>query len=337
MNDHEPETPETPSGPNLKHAAIVSTVLLSAVLLAVLYLRQTEHLAPESSVVASIAPLHSLVSAVMEGVDTPVLLLPPGTSPHGHTLSPSENEAFFRANLIVWVDPAVESALPRMIKLLPNHVFLLQVGDLKGVTRLPARRGGLWLGDEAGARDHESDDGDHADNADHDPHLWLDTGNAEIWVDAIARSLATVDEANAPRYRANAEKAVARLRALDDELRERLAPVADVPYLVYHDAYRYLEARYGLNPVGAFTLSADRPVNAQRYARLRRLVRDGGVACLFVEPQFPPQQAERLVEESGVRLAALDPLGTGLAPGPDLYFTMMRNLGTALVRCLGDT
>ena len=60
------------------------------------------------------------------------------------------------------------------------------------------------------------------------------------------------------------------------------------------------------------------------------------MACLFVEPQFPPQQAERLVEESGVRLATLDPLGNGLAPGPDLYFTMMRNLALRLADCLGQ-
>lgn len=339
MNTPDPDDTEAPEeGPNLKFAAIVSTVLLSVVLIAVLYLRSSQHLAPESSVVASIAPLHSLVSGVMQGVDTPVLLLPAGSSPHAHQLSPTEAEAFYRAKVIMWVDPQVETVLPRMIDHLPNHVHLLQVGSLKGVTRLPARTGGLW--ETQAEREEQADEAhqeaDHGHDADHDPHVWLDPRNAIAWVEAIATGLASIDEENAARYMANSKALTARLQALDTELGERLAPVADVPYLVYHDAYQYLEARYSLSPVGAFTLSADRPVNAQRYAKLRELVQRGEVACLFVEPQFPPQQAERLVAESGVRLAALDPLGSGLAAGPDLYFTMMQRLGDALVRCLAD-
>lgn len=336
MNTPDPDDTENhEEGPNLKFAAIASTVLLSVVLIAVLYLRSSQHLAPESSVVASIAPLHSLVSGVMQGVDTPVLLLPAGTSPHGHQLSPTEAETFYRAKVIMWVDPQVETVLPRMINHLPNHVHLLQVGSLKDVIRLPARTGGLWE-TQTESEEPAHEEADHGHDADHDPHVWLDPRNAIAWVEAIATGLASVDETHASRYQENAAALVARLQALDNELRERLAPVADIPYLVYHDAYQYLEARYGLNPVGAFTLSADRPVNAQRYASLRELVQRGDVACLFVEPQFPPQQAERLVAESGVRLAALDPIGSGLSPGPDLYFTMMQRLGDALVRCLAD-
>ncbi len=335
MNTHDHDDDDAPEqeGPNLKFAAIASTVLLSIVLLAILFLRNSQHLAPESSVVASIAPLHSLTSGVMQGIDTPVLLLPAGTSPHGHALSPRESEAFYRAKVIIWVDPAVETALPRMIEHLPNHIHLLQVGGLKGVTRLPSREGGLWKH----ADDAPPDEAAHGHDATGDPHVWLDPRNAVAWVEAIAAGLSSVDEANAARYLENATALIARLRELDTELEARLTPVAEVPYLVYHDAFQYLEARYGLNPVGAFTLSAERPVNAQRYARLRELVQSGAVACLFVEPQFPPQQAEQLVAESGVRLAALDPLGSGLAPGPDLYFTLMRRLGDALARCLGDS
>ena len=337
MNTPDPDDTDAPEdeGPNLKFAAIAGTVMLSIVLLAVLFLRDSQHLAPESRVVASIAPLHSLVTGVMQDVDTPVLLLPAGSSPHGHTLTPRESEAFYRAKVIIWVDPQVETALPRMIEHLPNHVHLLQVGSLRGVTQRPARSGGLWEESEPAAEDGESDH-DHEHDGDHDPHVWLDPRNAIVWVEAIAAGLASIDESNATRYLENATALIERLRSLDTELAERLAPVTGVPYLVYHDAYQHLEARYGLNPVGAFTLSAERPVNAQRYATLRGRVKDGEVACLFVEPQFPPQQAERLVEESGVRLATLDPLGHGLPPGPELYFTMMRRLGDALVRCLAD-
>lgn len=342
MTTHDPNdrhaTPPEPEGegPNLKFAVITGTVVISLILLATLWLRQHPEFAAQRSVVASIPPLHSLVSGVMAGIDTPQLLLAGGTSPHSQTLRPSESETFYRAGLIFWVDPGVESALPRMIDLLPSNVYLVQVGRLQELTRLPLRRGGLWIDDHAD--DHGEEDATaHADNDQgdgSDPHVWLDPQNAIVWVNAIANSLAVYDPDRAARYRQNAAALVTRLRALDAELRERLAPVADVPYLVYHDAYRYLEARYGLSPAGAFTVAADRPVSAQRYASLRALARDGGVRCLFVEPQFPPQQAERLAAETGIRIAPLDPLGSDLPAGPELYFTLLRQLGDSLSGCL---
>jgi zinc transport system substrate-binding protein len=329
MNSNEPTSPttptepETPEGPNLKFAAIASTVLLSVMLIAILFLRQTPQLAEQRSVLATIPPLHSLVSGVMAGVDAPKLLLPAGTSPHDHTLLPSENEAFYRAHLINWIDPAVETALPRMIDSLPNHVYLMQVGTLDGMTRLPTRRGGLW----------QDDHGDHGDET--DPHSWLDPANAVVWVEAIANNLTTLDPENGESYRRNAAALTARLRDLDDELRERLAPFTGVPYLVYHDAYRYLEARYDLTPIGAFAVDADRPVSAGRLSELQATLENGGARCLFVEPQFKPRQVDRLVEATGVRVATLDPLGSDLAPGSDLYFAMMRNLANSLAGCLG--
>ena len=62
---------DPPQGPNLKLAAIVGTVLISAMLIGVLYLRDSPHLSAERRVVATIAPLHSLVSGVMAGVEAP--------------------------------------------------------------------------------------------------------------------------------------------------------------------------------------------------------------------------------------------------------------------------
>jgi len=341
MNTSDPNPSPEDEGPNLKFAAIAGTVVLSIMLIAVYFLRQSPHLAEQRHVLATIPPLHSLVSSIMGDSGAPVLLLPGGTSPHSHSLRPSENEAFYRAQLIIWVDPKVETILPRMINHLPNHIYLLQVGKLDDLTRLPARRGGLWqtgATDERAAEDvkllgaaaPDRDDGN-------DPHVWLDPMNAVVWVNSIADNLSALDPPKGIYYRQNADALIERLHALDAELREQLAPLTDRPYLVYHDAYRYLEARYGLNPVGAFTVSADRPISAQRFTELQSALRDGDAKCLFVEPQFPPQQAERLVEETGVKMAYLDPLGVGLVPGPDLYFRLMRNLGKALVDCLGSS
>ena len=59
-------------------------------------------------VAVSIAPLHSLVSALMQGVAEPDLLIPPGQSPHGYQLRPSETRQLSAADLVVWVGPEFE-------------------------------------------------------------------------------------------------------------------------------------------------------------------------------------------------------------------------------------
>ena len=116
--------------------------------------------------------------------------------------------------------------------------------------------------------------------------------------------------------------------------RKTLGPIRGRSYLVFHDAYRYFEARYGLTPAGAVTVAPDRPVGPRRIAQLRRMLAAGGTACIFREPQFPPKLIETLDENTAVRVGVLDPLGADLAPGPDLYPALMRALAQSLTGCL---
>jgi zinc transport system substrate-binding protein len=107
-----------------------------------------------------------------------------------------------------------------------------------------------------------------------------------------------------------------------------------MPYLVFHDAYQYFERHFGLNPVGAVTLGPERQIGARRLSRLRDHMAKTGARCAFREPQFPPSLIETVVEGTGIRIGVLDPLGAGIPPGPDHWFTLMENLANSLVRCL---
>ncbi len=164
-----------------------------------------------------------------------------------------------------------------------------------------------------------------------DPHLWLDPVNAQAMVAIFAAALAEADPDNAQAYRANATRLAERLDTLDAELGERLAPVRRVPYMVFHDAYAYFETRYGLNQVGAFAANPEIGPGARHLLALRRRIRDAGVACVFIEPQFSPALVEAVTGGTAARVATLDPLGGG---GPEAYFRMMRALADDLVACL---
>ena len=181
---------------------------------------------------------------------------------------------------------------------------------------------------------HREDGHEHG-RGEFDAHVWLDPANAEVIASAMAQALSQVDPGRAALYRANAEKVRARLRALDAELQETLAPIADRGFIVFHDAWSYFDTRYGLRAVGSVTVSPDQPPGAARLAEIRERLRDAKAECVFAEPQFEPGLVRTLVAGTGAAVGVLDPLGAAIEDGPDLYFTLMRRNAAALRDCFG--
>ena len=108
------------------------------------------------------------------------------------------------------------------------------------------------------------------------------------------------------------------------------------PYVVFHDAFAYLEDHYQLSALGAITVNPDRPPSAKRIAALQKTIREHGVECVFVEPQFSAAWMKALSADHHTRVGVLDPVGAGLQPGPEAYFTLMASNASALIDCLGQ-
>lgn len=185
---------------------------------------------------------------------------------------------------------------------------------------------------------HEEDD-DHA-AAHHDahegfdPHIWLDPENAKIMVGKIRKVLSDADPSNADTYASNAMKVVARLDDQSVALTASLEAVSDKPFVVFHDAYRYFEERYGLNAAGSITVNPDVAPGAARLSELRKKLKELEAACVFSEPQFSSSIVDVLIEGTDARTAVLDPLGANIEQGPDLYFELMENMAASFKTCL---
>jgi zinc transport system substrate-binding protein len=275
-------------------------------------------------VVVSLKPLHALASGVMEGVGEPQLIVQGAASEHVYALRPSQAAALESADAIFWVGPVMEEYLIRSLASLPKHARIVALIDQPGLTRLPRRTGGLFEQDE-----HD------AGGQVWDGHVWLDPENAMTIARLMAETLASLDPGHAALYAANEAKLRTDLTALDAELRRRLGPLRAKPFIVFHDAYHYLEARYGLTVLGSITMDPSVSPSAQRLSQIRARIKDHGALCVFAEPQFEPKLLPVLVEGTAARTGVLDPLGASLTPGRDAYFTLLRNLAGALERCLG--
>jgi zinc transport system substrate-binding protein len=283
----------------------------------------------EPTVVASIAPVHSLVARVMQGAGEPYLLLPPGASPHDHALRPSDAAALDRAALIFRVGPRLETWLERPLATLAAGARVIRLADTPGLIRLVPRQGAIF-----DAHDH-AEPAHAADEA--DPHFWLDPENARLWLTAIAAALSETDPPNRALYLANATTAQAELVALAAGIDTRLAPLRGRPFVVFHDAFHYFEKRFDIEAAGAVALGDGRTPGPARIARIRALILALGPICLFTEPRFRAPLVATVAEGTGVRIAQLDPLGTSLQPGPDLYPDLLLGIADSIAACLDRT
>lgn len=286
--------------------------------------------APPPDVVVTVKPLHSLVSGVMQGVGAPYLLVRGAANPHAFALRPSDAKALSGAELVVWAGPGVETFLEKPLSTLARDAQVLTLVKEPSVRVLPVRKGGAW---EAHDHDHAHEDRPDAELGS-DGHVWLDPLNAKVITDLIAARLSALDPARAPAYQANAARQKQAIDAVDAELRAALTPLKDRPFIVFHDAYHYLEDRYGLNAAGAITVSPDQPPGAARLSALRERINQAGAVCIFAEPQFEPALVRTLAQGTKARTGVLDPEGANIPDGPDLYGQLMRFNLRSLVDCL---
>jgi len=121
-------------------------------------------------VAVDIAPVHSLVARVMEGVGTPDLIVQPGASPHEYSLRPSEAAALQEADLVVWMGAGLTPWMEGAVATLAEDAAVMTLLEADGTVLLDFREGALF---EA----HSHDDGDHDDHDhegdhdhDHDDH-----------------------------------------------------------------------------------------------------------------------------------------------------------------------
>ncbi|WP_371170762.1 zinc ABC transporter substrate-binding protein [Aliiroseovarius sp. 2305UL8-7] len=330
--------------------------MIRSSLLALLF-STTTAMADAPKVVTDFAPVQSLVAQVMDGVATPDVLLPQEADPHAFQMRPSQARTLAQADMVFWVGPELTPWLDRALD---------GLGDAKAVALLDMPGTNLRESDHVHGHEDHDDEAHHDDAHDthedkhedgheteheheheheqhedvhdedhnHDPHAWLSPDNAAIWLTAIAERLAEQDPEHAETYRANAAQARERLIQLDKNLVSQLKPVQDRGFIVFHDAYGYLVDHFGLTQKGALREGDNAAPSAARLSELQALLANGEVVCAFAEAAVGGEMLETLSQGTGTALGVLDPIGTTVPVGPDLYEQMMRKNVDAIVDCL---
>ena len=317
----------------------------------------------EIKVVASIKPIHSLASYLMDGVDKPKLIVDGYASPHGFSLKPSHAKMLQEADIVFWVGEDIENFLVKPLGSIAKNAEKIELLDIRGLKKLKFRERNVFEGhDDHGHKEDDHDvhakkedghDDEHKDEHGHDdyhkkdghdehgheghahgefdPHIWLDPLNAKVILKEMAKHLIENDQKNASVYKDNLKKANKDLDKLVKQVKSELNK--DFKSIVFHDAYQYFETRFKVNVLGAFTVNTDVLPGAEQLKEIREIIEHDKVTCVFSEPQFNPDIINAVAKDMNISTGVLDPLGATLTPGKNLYFDLIKNMSKSFKGC----
>ena len=322
----------------------------------IMTLMSTSVIADVPNVAADIAPIHSLVSIVMDGVGAPKLIVQPGASPHGYRLRPSEAKALQDADHVFWIGEELTPWLDSAIDTLATKASVTTLLDQEGVILHDFREGALFEAHDHSAHgdddhdDHDDQDDhdehdDHDDHAGHDhgafdPHAWQSLENAVIYANNIAAGLAQADPENAGDYYANRAAFITEVETLRADIGAMMKslPADKRTVVTPHDAFGYFAATYDLTFVAPQGMSTDSEVSAADVAALITQIREESISAVFIESITDNRMMQQIANETGATIGGTlysDALSAQSGPA-STYLDMMRHNATTLFDALGN-
>jgi ABC-type Zn uptake system ZnuABC Zn-binding protein ZnuA len=213
-------------------------------------------------------------------------LLPAGADPHSFDPTPQDIAKISDAELVFANGAGLEAFLTPLLESAGAKDKTVEVSQ--GITLLFAP------------------DAEEELHAQGDPHTWTDPNNVIVWGENIRAALSLADPTHADSYAANAAAYTAQLKEIDAWIREEIAqiPEENRKIVTDHRLLGYYVNEYGLEQVGAIIpgYSSLSEASAQELAKIEDAIRAVGVKAIFVGNTVNPQLAERIAEDTGVRL-----------------------------------
>jgi zinc/manganese transport system substrate-binding protein len=261
---------------------------LAATALAALFVAPGTRAQDRLNVIASFSILGDFVKNVGgDRVEVATLVGPNGNA-HVYAPSPGDAKKVADAKLVFVNGLGFEGWLERLVKASGTKAPI--VVATKGIKPL----------ERAGEHDH---DHDH-DHGRADPHAWQSVANAKIYVANIRDALIAADPAGKDAYSANAAAYLAKLDALERDVREVIAkiPADRRRVITSHSAFGYFQDAYGVNFTAPQGVSTEAEASAKDVAAIIAQIRKQKVAAVFLENVTDPRLVEQVARETGAKV-----------------------------------
>jgi zinc/manganese transport system substrate-binding protein len=265
------------------------------------------------NVVASFSILGDFVKNVGGDRVNVTTLVGPDGDVHVYTPAPADAKKVADAKLLVINGLGLEGWLPRLLQ---------ASGSKAPITIATKGIAPLKVGSDA------------------DPHAWQSVVNARIYVTNIGDALVAADPTDAEVFRANARSYLARLDALDREVREAAAqiPPARRKVISTHDAFGYFAAAYGIEFIAPLGVSTESEASARDIAGIITQIKTSKIPAVFLENISDPRLISRIASETGARVGGTlysDSL-TGEKGDAPTYIDMVRHNIKTLTSALAN-
>lgn len=225
------------------------------------------------------------------------VMIPPGASHEAYAPAPRQMVALGRAHAYVAVGhPGFNIEAQRIMPFLRDHPNVQVIDMFAGARLLPATH----------RHDHGAAEDNHDQVPQTDPHVWLSPDAMRVAARNLAAALAQLDPDGWDGYFARRDALLRDIDAVDQALAARFRTVPHRRFFVYHAAWGYFAAQYGLEQVAIE--EGDKAPTAERFVQLVRAARDEGVTMIFVEKGLADKTARVLAKEIGAQIVELDTL-----------------------------
>ncbi|MEM8500292.1 MAG: zinc ABC transporter substrate-binding protein [Pseudomonadota bacterium] len=172
-------------------------------------------------------------------------------------------------------------------------------------------------------------------NGETDPHAWNSLENGVVYVRNIATSMSKVMPEHSSTFASNAEVYIARIKALDSQIRTRIAelPADGRTVVTAHDAFGYMAATYGLNFLAPQGIDTEAEPSARDLALLIKQLKSQRVAALFIENITSPALVQQISNETGISVGGRlfsDALSERGGPATSYLAMFQHNFGALL-------
>lgn len=294
---------------------------------------------PDLRIVTTIYPLADIAGRLGGDKVEVSYLLPAGSSPHTYEPTVEQARLMVQADLLIFVGADLDNWAVNMTDAIGPELATINVSekveliDAADYFRLEEESEGY---DHDHCHDHDCDGcEEHDDHADHDgcghdhgpedPHFWLDPVLVRDSIcPAIHEKLMELYPEGKDYFENRHKDYRQELNALDEEINDAVSGFSRTNFVAFHSAWQYFARRYGLEEVAVIAQFPGQEPSAGWIAELVDLIRAEEIGAIFAEPQFSPELAERIAEESGAEVMIIDPLGGEGVPGRESYLELMR-------------
>jgi zinc transport system substrate-binding protein len=211
------------------------------------------------------------------------VMIPPGVDLHNYEPKPQQLQSLNDAKAYITTGIAFETAWIDRIKAANQKMLIID--STQGIERIP-----MVEHHHEGAENHQAEET-------LDPHIWLSPKLVKIQAQSIYAGLVKIDPKRQAEYQANLNNFITELDQLDQQISQKLTPLKNRKFIVFHPAWGYFAKDYNLEQE-SIEVGGQEP-SAAELAKLISEAKQENIKVIFAQPEFNPSSAETIAKEIG--------------------------------------